>query len=500
MYKISFFYLLFIFINYRLLAQIAPHDGSLLNYRIIGFSFPAAKGAVAYKLEIANGNCISDSSFRKNIIKSIKSKTNKLITEVPSFSKEYTWRYIPSGNSDQKLKSALHHFTTGSIPEIDTAVNRFRVVKSAGKYKDAYVFLDVNKTLYDMKGNPVWYLPQNDAGVQHSLRDLKITPQGTITYEIDGCCAFEVNYDGKTLWKAPNNGKVSGESTEEFHHEFTRLSNGHYMALGQDFQYWKKPTATDTNLFYVSGSALAPEEKEKSYIRSPMGLLIEYDTIGNVVWSWKASDHFNGSDIFYSRTNGGMQMHAHENSFVFDENKKVIYLSLRNQNRIVKIKYPEGIILDIYGGDNNKPGLPRKGNNFFCGQHSVNVSRKGYLYLFNNNSCNKGAPPSVILMQEPVTEKDSLKKIWEYTINVAGKYQTGFASGGNVTELPDNSWFISTGSPESKVMIVTKDKKLLWSAIAEKREPSTKTWGSIILYRASIILNRKELERLIWNQ
>ena len=500
MYKISFFYFLFFLINCRLLSQIVPQDGSLLNYRLVGFSFPMAKGAVAYKLEIANGNCTSDSSFRKNIIKSIKSKTNKLITEVPSFGKEYTWRYIPVGKSDQKNKIELHHFTTGSTSEIDTAANRLRVVKSAVKYKDAYVFLDVNKVLYDMKGNPVWYLPQNEGATQQALRDLKISSQGTITYEIDGCCAYEVNYEGKTLWKAPGDSKVSGDSIKQYHHEFTRLANGHYMAMSQDFQYWKKPTATDTNLFYVSGSTLAPGEKQKGYVRSPMGLLIEYDTVGNVVWYWKASDHFNGSDLFYLRSNGGTQMHAHENSFFFDEIKKVVYISMRNLNRIIKIKYPEGNILDIYGGDNNKPGLPGKGNNFFCGQHSVNISRKGYLYLFNNNICNNGAPPSVILMEEPVTEKDSLKIIWEFNINVDGKYQTGFASGGNVTELPDGSYFISTGSPESKAMIISKDKKILWSAIAERRDRGSKTWESIVLYRASIILNRKELERLIWNK
>ena len=122
------------------------------------------------------------------------------------------------------------------------------------------------------------------------------------------------------------------------------------------------------------------------------------------------------------------------------------------------------------------------------------------MYLFNNNICNKGAPPSVILMEEPVTEKDSLKIIFEFNVNVDGKYQTGFASGGNVTELPDDSYFISTGSPESKAMIISKDKKILWSAIAEKRDRGSKTWESIVLYRASIILNRKELERLIWNK
>lgn len=46
-------------------------------------------------------------------------------------------------------------------------------------------------------------------------------------------------------------------------------------------------------------------------------------------------------------------MRAHENSFFFDDKAKVIYLSLRNINSILKIKYPEGTILQIYNGENS---------------------------------------------------------------------------------------------------------------------------------------------------
>jgi len=91
-----------------------------------------------------------------------------------------------------------------------------------------YIYLDGSRTLYDLNGNPVWFLPAKD-GME--IRDMKITPQGTITY-LNGSDIYDVNYDGNILWKGPNTSVVNGDSIEHYHHEFTRLSNGHYMVLG----------------------------------------------------------------------------------------------------------------------------------------------------------------------------------------------------------------------------------------------------------------------------
>jgi hypothetical protein len=495
--------LFFILISpYYLLSQIVPKEGSKLNYRLIGFSFSSVKHVRNYKLEIAKGNYNAEDSFKMNTIKSVTEIKNKIIAEVPSFGCQYTWRVVYYYDNASKTKSALHHFSIGIVPEVDTNITRLRILKKAETYRDAYVFLDYNKALYDMAGRPIWYLPYiNGLDTQMVLRDLKITPQGTITFVIDERGAYEIDYNGDILWKTPNNGIVSGDSVEHYHHEFTRLGNGHYMALAQDFQYWKKPTPVDSNLVIITKDKIDPKEINTAYPKTPMGTLIEYDQNGNVVWSWKSSDHFNGTNLFYLKTNqGGMQMHAHENSFFFDEQAKVIYISCRNLARIIKIKYPEGNILNIYAGDNDKPGVDSMRNGIFCGQHSCRISRKGYLYLFNNNICNKGAPPSIIMLQEPNSEKGGLKKIWEYKCDIDGNFPFGFPSGGNVIELPDYSMFISMAFPDSKVLIVNMDKEILWKAKAEKWDPIQKTWESINLYRASIIAKHEDLEQLIWNQ
>jgi Arylsulfotransferase (ASST) len=499
MNKISIVLTLILILSFQLMAQILPRENSSLNYRLIGFSFPDYQNATNYKIEIATGNYNNEDSFKKNISRSFNYKTNRVIIEVPSFGKEYTWRVASTIGHSESVYSTLHHFRVGYTQEIDTSVYRFRIVQEAKAYKDAYVFLDANKCLYDMNGKPVWYLPKPELK-NVNVRDLKITPQGTITYVIDEAGIFEVNYKGDIIWQGPNNGLVSGDSLEHYHHEFTRLHNGHYMALAQNFVYWKTPTPTDTNLTFLPKNKVKPEDINTTYMPAPMGTLIEYDKNGKIIWSWKSSNHFNGSNIFYRRTNGtGAVMHAHENSFFFDERSNSIYISCRNINSIIKIKYPEGNVLNIYDGGTNNSIDPDP-TRLFSFQHSCKISQRGHLYFFNNNSYNPGANPSVIKFQEPISEKGTAKKIWEYIRPVDTVLSKIYPSGGNVVELEDESIFVSMPFLNDNVFIVNPDKEILWNAILEQWNAFEKKWEGVNLYRASIIPGREELEQLIWNE
>jgi hypothetical protein len=212
--------ILLFFIPYHLAAQIFPKEESHLNYRIIGFSFPTEKRGANCNLEIAQGNFSDISSFKKNIIKSVACENDRIIAEVPFWGCDYTWRIINSGRVALK-KNELHHFNTLMNANIDTAQNRLRIVKQAEQYKDAYVFIDDSHAMYDMNGNSVWFLPDVDHKVAAttSIRDMKLTPQGTITFTIENGGIYEINYDGAILWKGPNTGEVSGDNTEHYHHE-----------------------------------------------------------------------------------------------------------------------------------------------------------------------------------------------------------------------------------------------------------------------------------------
>ena len=164
--------LLLLVISYQLRAQITPLEGRLLNYRLIGFSFPQKQKVARNTIEIAAGNYDSEEDFSKNIIASFSGATNKIIGEVAAFGKKYTWRSVCINTDSSRSKSSLHHFSTRIIGLVDTNVTRLRIMKNAEKYKDAYVFLDETHTLYDMKGIPVWCLPLKEKTVM----DLKLSP------------------------------------------------------------------------------------------------------------------------------------------------------------------------------------------------------------------------------------------------------------------------------------------------------------------------------------
>src|SRR5580658_9305580 len=142
MLRISLLVLLLAILPLSLKATVFPKEGSQLNYRLVGFSLPFENGKGKYKIEIAEGSYNNIDSFERNITITTYARTNKIIGEVPSFGRQYTWRamYI-AGNSEQK-KSRLYHFSTGFLPVVDSSQFRLRIIKHAEKYRDASVFVD----------------------------------------------------------------------------------------------------------------------------------------------------------------------------------------------------------------------------------------------------------------------------------------------------------------------------------------------------------------------
>ncbi len=482
-------------------GQVLPSEGGKLSYRIIGFTFPAQNWATSYDIEIANGTQTAEAGFYKNVIKTIHSKSNKIIGEVPAFGKPYTWRIVLMGKDGTKTKSYLYHFSTLMSRNVDPAVSRLRITKAAEKYKDAFVFVDGMRALYDMKGNPVWFLPGTDgANKEVATRDLKLTPQGSITFMTQSR-PFDIDYNGNILWQYIENKANQGIDT--FHHEFTKLTNGHYMGMILVDDYRLLPGFEGKVAHNATDSARFLKNFQYNSI-------VEYDEHNQLVWHWSGADYINNSDL-RARTAeewGSMNHDLHENGFYFDEKNKNIYLSFRNISRIIKIKYPEGTVLNTYG-PLYKPGEKEWINELFCKQHSCRLSEKGYLYLFNNNECGLSAIPTVELLQAPGPGGSELKKVWEFECPIEEPIRTEiekshlfFHSGGNVVELPDQSLLVDMSNDVyCKVFIVSPEKKIFWSAIPEVYDPAKKKWQPPIngVYRASIIPSRKELERLIWN-
>ena len=494
------FALVILMISYNGNSQILPAEGSKLNYRLIGFSFPGVTSN-SHTLQIAVGNFNSPDSFRKNIVATVTTKKSRVVAEVPAFGADYTWRAI--SNNKTGGNAGFHHFSTGTAPSVDTGIVRLKILKKAEKFKDAYVFLDGVKTLYDMNGKPVWYLP-DIKGVGTPPRDLKMTTQKTITFLLDNR-AYEINYNAAVLWTTPGPDVSRKGQGGGYHHEFTRLASGNYMVLGKKQVQWELPATIDAKVLNAPGEIIAHDSiNGKYYQKIEFGTVLEYDKLGNLVWWWDPSEYLKGSDLYYRRTSEGLfDLDVHENSFFFDEVNKTLLVSLRDVSRVLKIKYPEGTVTGAYGGT-YKQGSREVENPLFCYQHSCKRSRKGYLYLYNNNGCHLRQYPKLIMMSESDSTNTPLKKVWEYECDVEGMdgrnpVDSVFTSGGNVIELPDGSMFASMSVMYGNLFIVGRDKRLLWNARSERWNPTEKKWKLNANYRASIIVSRKELEDLIWN-
>ena len=222
-----------------------------------------------------------------------------------------------------------------------------------------------------------------------------------------------------------------------------------------------------------------------------------------MLWSWRSSTYFEQSDLKDKINAIGKFRDMHENAFYFDERKKELLVSFRNISRILKIRYPEGKVIAAYGSHHKAGSNVESGNELFCNQHSVKRSAEGYIYLFNNNCCNKEETPKIVMMEEPSALGGELKKKWEYSCVLEGsslKRHFQFRSGGNVIELPDHSVFTSLATDlYSNIFIVSKDKKIQWSAMPEKWNLLESKWEPVFQYRASIIIDQKDKEHLIWN-
>ncbi len=490
-----------------LVAQVLPKDGSFINYRIIGFSFPE-KAKNSYVLEIARGTHFIEDSFVGKVFVKHPSKTNKLIEEVPSFGRDYTWRVVYTSDKKVLTKSPLHHFSTQYYKWVDSTQNRLRIIDSAKKYKSDFVFIEAYKAVYDMNGRPVWCLPPVDGVTSEyaTPQDMQVTNQGTATFLYDGLAGYEINYNGKILFRTPKEGKVSTDTDEYIHHEFRRLSNGNYMTMGSELADHDRSfaAANDSTALYFPRDGRKKVATNSGYQKTPFGTVIEYNKKGQIVWSWRSANYFKTSDIFNHLTKGDyIDINAHENSFFFDEKAKMLYVGFRDISRVLKIKYPEGKVLKAYG-ETLKPHEREAGNGVFCKQHSLKVTSKGNILLYNNNACHFTGFPSVVMFDPNTSDGERINKVWEYVCPIEGEKgptqsRFQFTYGGNVVELPGGDIFVSMSTLYCRSLIVSSDKKILWSAIPEHWNRELRIWENVMQYKASPV-SRKDFEKWVWDQ
>jgi hypothetical protein len=472
-------------------AQLWPAEQRSLNYRLVPFGC-ADKGKGTYKFEVAIGTAATEEEFKRSVCRTSEVTTSRTIIELPAWGTAYTWRVTYIKPKANPVAGPFIHFSTKMHSVVDTASCRLRVLQNTGKF-DGFIFMDRNYTLYNAAGEPLWFLPPIDtlSGQLSNIRDLKMTDAGTITFLLNDW-PYETDYNGRVLWKGVHEGVVSGDTDEHYHHEVTRMRNGHYMVLGNEMLRWRKER--------LPADITDPKEIKSYEERIRFGTIIEYDRWGNTKWQWKSSPYYYDSPMYYKQKIGRLT-DIHQNAFFFDEQRNAIYISFKNISQLMKINYPEGKVQFVLG---SKGGTPRghDGTSMFCHQHSCRLTRDGYIYLYNNNICNRGAAPTIMMIREPAHKQDTAEKIWEYTCPILPGQEFPdrkpfFTNGGSILERPDGSFFVSMCAPYANVFIVNRNKQLLYSALPEGRLPDSTTWEPITQYRASIVNTQAELNKLV---
>lgn len=478
-------------------AQIRPVENDTVNYRLTGFSIVPDERADQYLFEVAAGRINNSIDFQNSIFFSKKQNGTKLIATVPAFGRDYTWRvtYLNSKNKE-KGRSPLYHFTTGHPPLLDSNAFRIRVIDTAQQHEDLLVFLDNPAVLCNTRGEILWYLP-DVPGVTNEIRrvrDLKTNASGTITCLTEEG-AFEIDYNGNRLWTAPNVGKVSGDATENYHHQFDKLANGHYMLPGL------KSSRVEIDPSELSATINDPgvtQIENRYYKNVPLGTLIEYDSAGNIAWHWLSSDFFKKvvpiQTIRTKSDPGKINIDPGVNDFYFNEQDSIIYISYANISYILKIKYPCGEVLANYDGKYiSSPGHAP----LFSYPRTVRLAPDRKLYLYNSNVMRGTQGTSFISMfQEPQTPGGQLSKTWEFSCDIDSYTRAGAAVGGSVILLKDGSLIACTGAA-GRVFIVSPDKKILWNAVPEFF--SDNGWKPLLQYKVNIIEETGLLEKIIFN-
>ena len=444
-------------------ANISPRNGAVLNFNQVMFEYDETPGADQYIISIrpaGDGNVIT-----------VKNSSLAFIQYSGlQFGKKYDWSYKAFKNNKPVFKSAVFSFSIGASFQADPAFFRSVVdISEKDGHRDGIIFLDYMGMAINRKGEPVWYMPiPKDSLDNLKMRNIKMTAAGTITC-LDNTDCFEKDISGNITWKAPNDGRVSGDKQEYYHHDFFKMKDGSYITSG--YRFVNEPNFYNNNV--------------TAKVR--YNTLIQYNNNKEILWCWDESKHADKRSLYGD--NGGEATEVagtHLNGVAYYEPDDAFILSFRDNSSILKVSHKTGEVLYNLGDSLLKttPGeLP------FVNQHGPSLLRNGAIVVYNNNlnksgEISKASYPIVRVFSQPRPGKQS-EKIWEYEC-VSGKYPDGiFGKEGYASQLPYNDNLLVCMGGANYLFEVTPEKKLVWQCSLQQFNKITSQWNDINNYRCS---------------
>lgn len=283
--------------------------------------------------------------------------------------------------------------------------------------------LPTYKVIYNTSGEPVWYRQTYD-----KWGDFTLQPNGWITMFIndvngsneDGFVAFDENFE---LIKSIS--AVNGYSTDE--HDFYMFPDNGYILIGN------KSTTVDMSQ-YVEGGMINVTVLESC--------IQEFTADGQLVYIWRAWDHFDIRDMELDSPLGSAIRFPHINAFWEDIDGNIL-ISSRHLSEISKIDRQSGEFIWRLSGIPDSPnndfqfiGDPYNG---FRNQHAIQVSGNNRYTLFDNGNLHI-EPRSRAVEYQLDTVAMTATMVWEYKNEIGDGYTNHL---GNVQAMSNGNKHIN---------------------------------------------------------
>lgn len=444
-------------------ARIHPENGAVLNYTQVMFEYDEVKDADYYIVTIYSLPGDKPIFIKNNSLAFIQK-------ERLQFGMKYNWKYEAFKNGKIIFKSTEYLFEIKTSFQsgkewLKTSVE----INDTTKYKDGIIFLDYMGMAINRRGEPVWYMPlEKDSLESLKMRNIKMTAAGTITY-LDNTDCFEKDINAGIVWKAPNNGEVSGDKQEYYHHDFFKMEDGTYITAG--YRFINEPNFYDN----------------KVICKVRYNTLIQYNSEGKVVWSWDESKYADKKNLYGDSGPTATEVTGtHMNGVAYYKPDDAFICSFRDNSSILKIDHKTGKVLYNLG-DSLKKYYPDEIP--FAGQHGPSLLKDGSIVVYNNNLNRTGKSkgptyPLVKIFRQPSANKQS-EKLWDYEC-YSEKYPEGiFGKEGYASQLPYSDNLLVCMGGANYIFEVTKDRKVAWQCALQKLDERTKEWTAVNNYRCS---------------
>lgn len=490
--KSTFLGVLFLLTFNNYFAQVLPKPNTSLNYNQIVIKHIPINEAVWYKIIISEFDSVA--SIKAISTKTVTDSSHVCIVSNLNFGKTYKWHVLAYNNKNKVINKSKEYIFSILNNEYNDNT-KFKISQTYYNkqlVKDGIVWLDKYNCALDRKGNVVWQFPRKIKTplIPDNLVDLHMCNNGNITLSND-TSIYYLTKDLDVIWYKHANMLNNQVKVKNIHHVFNQLSNGNFIALGATTEKFK-----------------LTENDSVSY-KYDNHIILEFDSIGNLVWFWELKNHFNVNLIKsflkkHGSKNNKLDVMLHANSVVYDSTYSNLYLGLRDFNRFIKIDKKTKNIIAEYGQKLTNDDTTVFETNFFSRQHDVKPIAPNTVLLFNNGEDEEKGKSSVLILKLPTNNKDKIEKIWELDLDVDTIYPGKATKFGSVQKL-NNGNFLIGGGMNGRILEVTPNKKPVWDLYIQGKTLPIFDWGVFAQYRAyynsslypyyfSVTQNKKEIK------